>query len=217
MTPDQEHEIAEEEEQQEIEKYEEQTAEYDEREKQVVLLLSFALNGDKEGSTLEDTEKETEERTTELETVEEISEGDFERDSYQGYREEDSERERDQEDDQEKELEMLQPTLEPEEFLTPEQREERRMEQTKMDKKQKIVHWNNIWPWGDHLGRRIYRDSNTHLVASKVIETKKINFLKYQPPPQILVGTRYGTTGQFRQSKAMIQKNLQDVAPQTKG
>lgn len=82
-----------------------------------------------------------EERTAELETVEEISEGGFDRDSYQGEREEDGEREGeeiDQEDDHEKEFEMLQTTPEPEEFLTPEEREERRLEQEKMDKKQKV-------------------------------------------------------------------------------
>ncbi|XP_065164003.1 uncharacterized protein [Atheta coriaria] len=55
----------------------------------------------------------------------------------------------------------------------------------KTNKKEKVEHWNRIWPW-THVTQPIYRESNCCMVPSKMTDTKKINFLKYQPPPKNL-------------------------------
>nr|XP_023013824.1 uncharacterized protein LOC111503692 isoform X3 [Leptinotarsa decemlineata] len=69
--------------------------------------------------------------------------------------------------------------------LTEEEKEAIMKEEQLEAKKEKVNHWNNIWPWSDRV-KPIYRESNCWMVPSRVIATKKINFLKYQPPPKNL-------------------------------
>ncbi|CAH0557345.1 unnamed protein product [Brassicogethes aeneus] len=58
---------------------------------------------------------------------------------------------------------------EPEDTMTEEEKEAIRIEQEKEAKKQKVNHWNQVWPWSD-VTKPVY----------------SINFLKYTPPPKNL-------------------------------
>ncbi|XP_017784603.1 PREDICTED: titin homolog isoform X2 [Nicrophorus vespilloides] len=84
--------------------------------------------------------------------------------------------------------------------------EEKKNAQLKIDKQAKINHWNHIWPW-THVTQPIYRESNCCLVHSKVIETKKINFLKFQPPPKKMDHLQHSE----------VYKIIHDLEPPAKG
>ncbi|KAK9721579.1 hypothetical protein QE152_g20795 [Popillia japonica] len=87
-------------------------------------------------------------------------------------------------------FEELEKQMEQEEQRRLEELEMRRIEQERIQKKDKVNHWNNVWPWSD-TEKAVYR----------------INFLKYQPPPKNLEHLQ----------KSAVYRLVHDIEPPPRG
>ncbi|XP_023309760.1 uncharacterized protein LOC108905998 isoform X2 [Anoplophora glabripennis] len=153
---------------------------------------SAERNGEHTSSSKDEEEPQTEEEFLEDTSVSEKAEAELLREDSDGNSsiaedlEEDQiqdQEERDVEGEEVEDVEELEPS--PYAGLTEEEREAQIKKEELEAKRQKVNHWNNVWPWSDKV-KPVYRESNCWKVPSRAVATKHINFLKYQPPPKNL-------------------------------